>query len=233
MKFIYVLLLSFMLNAPAFAQTITDFNPPLWNFGTGAGTDAAGSGTLAGIPFTMTFSLNSGTKLFTSTVQHTSNSTLGHGGVPGTLLLGGGDAGGINGEGLTITFASPATVTLGLSHVANLAGSPLYDGWQFTTPADEVISLASIHELIGGASIDGMKSIETITIPAQVDANAISYFKWVNVTTINLATLGNAGTTIGLSSMQIASIVPTLPLSSILLLSGLLGLFGMRKMLQK
>ncbi len=58
MKFLYVLLLSFMLNTTAFAQTITDFNPPLWNFGTGAGTDAAGAGTLAGVPFTMSFSLN-------------------------------------------------------------------------------------------------------------------------------------------------------------------------------
>ncbi len=158
--------------------------------------------------------------------------------MPGTLLLGGGDAGGINGEGLTITFASPVTVTLGLSHIANIAGSALYDGWQFNTPADEVVSLASIHELIGGASIDGMKSIETITVAAQVDANAISYFKWVNVTTIDLTTLGSAGTTIGLSSMQIdsaasAAPIPSLPLTSILLLSGLLGLFGMRKTLQK
>ncbi len=230
MKFIYALLLSFMLNTTAFAQTITDFNPPLWNFGTGAGTDAAGSGTLAGIPFTMTFSLNGGSKLFTSTVQHTSNSTLGHGGVPGTLLLGGGDAGGINGEGLTITFASPVTVTLGLSHIANVTGSAQYDGWQFLTPADSVVSLASNHELIGGASIDGMKSREDLIA---ADANTISYFKWVNVATIDLATLGSAGTTIGLSSMQIASAVPTLPLISILLLSGLLGLFGMRKTLQK
>ena len=128
------------------AEEITDFNAPLWNYGTGNGADATGSGTLGGVSYTMTFSLNTGTKLFTSTLQHTSNATLGHGGPIGSLLLGGA------GEGLSITFASPVTVTLGLSHV-NISS----DGWDFLTPADEIVSLHSEHEVVGMASIDGFR----------------------------------------------------------------------------
>ena len=75
-----IIFISLFFSMTILAEEITDFNAPLWNYGTGNGADATGSGTLGGVPFTMTFNLNTGTKLFTSTTQYTSNSTLGHGG---------------------------------------------------------------------------------------------------------------------------------------------------------
>jgi len=169
-------------------NVIDDFNAPLWNYGTGNGGDASGAGTLKGVPFTMAFNVNGGSKLFSSTGQYTSNSTLGHGGNPGSLLLSGPD------ESITLTFASPITVVIGFDHLnAN------DDGWLFGTPADEVVSLIGSHELVGSpASIDGVKFIDDFPIP---NITGISYFKWVNITTLTITTTGANTTTIGLNSL--------------------------------
>ncbi|MDY7395986.1 gliding motility-associated C-terminal domain-containing protein [Aureibaculum sp. 2210JD6-5] len=167
-------------------NVIDDFNAPFWNYGTGNGGDASGAGTINGINFTMDFNVNGGSKLFSSTGQYTSNSTLGHGGNPGSLLLSGPD------ESITFTFASPITVVIGFDHL-NADG----DGWQFGTPADEMIALGAGHQVDGGVSIDGVSYI----IGSTPDINAISYFKWVNITTLTIITTGPNTTTIGLNSI--------------------------------
>ncbi|WP_117882217.1 T9SS type B sorting domain-containing protein [Aureibaculum luteum] len=169
-------------------NVIDDFNAPLWNYGTGNGGDASGSGTIKGVPFTMAYNVNGGSKLFSSTGQYTSNSTLGHGGNPGSLLLSGPD------ESVTFTFASPLTVVIGFDHVnAN------DEGWLFGVPADEVVSLMGSHEVIGSpASIDGVAYINDFAIP---NITGVSYFKWVNITTLTITTTGPNTTTIGLNSL--------------------------------
>ena len=188
-----ILIICLCFNTILWGEEITDFNSPLWNYGTGNGADATGAGTLGGISFNMAFSLNGGTKLFTSTAKHTSNSTLGHGGPLGSLLLSG------SGEGLSITFATPMTVILGFSHV-NVAT----DGWDFITPANEIASLHSEHAVYevvpGSGSLDGVRQKG----PTNANLNSISYFKWNNVTTINLQTVGSSGTTLAFSSMATA-----------------------------
>ena len=186
-----ILIISLCFSTILWGEEITDFNSPLWNYGTGNGADATGAGTLGGVSFNMVFNLNGGTKLFTSNAKHTSNSTLGHGGPLGSLLLSG------SGEGLSISFATPITVILGFSHV-NVAT----DGWDFITPADEIASLHNEHivyEVVSGSgSLDGIRQKG----PTNANMNSISYFKWNNVTTINLQTVGSSGTTLAFSSMR-------------------------------
>ncbi|QFZ54111.1 hypothetical protein FEZ18_04460 [Oceanihabitans sp. IOP_32] len=165
---------------------IDDFNAPLWNYGTGNGGDASGSGTLQGVPFTMAFSVNNGTKLFTSTNKYTSNSTLGHGGNPGSLLLSGPD------ESITLVFDAPITVIIGFDHLDGNA-----DGWLFSTPADRVVSLGVGHEIQGTGEINGVNYITG----SQPNNLTVSYFEWVNITTLTITTTGSNGTTIGLNSI--------------------------------
>ncbi|WP_396602794.1 LamG-like jellyroll fold domain-containing protein [Algibacter sp. R77976] len=176
---------------------IDDFNAPLWDYGTGNGADASGSGTLNGVPFTITFNLNGGSKLFSSTGQYSSNGTLGHGGNPGSLLIGGADSNNLNGESLTINFASPISVILGFDHLHLNSINPKRDEWVFDTPADDVVFLHSGHSMVGSApSIHGVRGNNDI------DGNAISYFRWNNVTTITISTLGEYDTVLGLKSMS-------------------------------
>ena len=219
-----ILSLIFCLNTNA--QEITDFNSPLWDYGTGNGADASGSGVISGVPFTIDFHLNNGVKLFTEPPlvkanQHTSNATIGHGGPLGSPLLGGVD------EGLTLNFASTVTVVLGFSHVNNST-----DGWDFLTPADEVVSLHGDHELVAsGSTISGFRQNSALgsatTIP-----NSISYFKWSNVTQVDIQIVGSAGTTLALSSMNVTTkvkLVPSLSTWAVLLLIGMLGIVGIQK----
>ena len=135
----------------------------------------------------------------------------------GSLLLGG------TGEGLSINFAAPVTVTLGLSHV-NVSA----DGWDFLTPADEIVSLHSEHEVVGAGSIDGLRQ-NTALGPVTTATTNTSYFRWVNTTTINIQTVGAASTTLALSSMSVASPVPSLSTLNLLLLIGLLGFVSFRQ----
>lgn len=62
---IILLIISLFLGLTTSAEEITDFNSPLWNYGTGNGADASGSGVISGVPFTIDFNLNNGVKLFT------------------------------------------------------------------------------------------------------------------------------------------------------------------------
>ncbi len=217
-----LLILSLCFSLLAGAEEITDFNAPLWNYGTGTGADASGSGVVAGVPFTIAFNLNNGVKLFTEpplikTNQYTSNATIGHGGPAGSLLLAGTD------EGLMFTFASPVSITLGLSHINNST-----DGWNFITPADEVVSLHREHEIIDSGSIDGVRQNASLGAVTTSTDN-ISYFKWINVTTIHIQTTGSPYTTLALSSMNVvpfSTAVPSLSTWGVLMLIGVFGFFG-------
>lgn len=221
----FLIIISIFFSLLIKAEEITDFSPPIWNYGTANGANATGSGTISGIPFTITFHLNNGTKLFTEppftkTNQHTSNALIGHGGPDGSLLLGGVD------EGLTINFASPVTVTLGLSHV-NISS----DGWDFLTPPDEIVSLHQEHEVIGTGTIDGLRQNSALG-NVSTDTKNTSYFKWNSVQTINIQTVGAASTTLALSSMNVIftpTSVPSLNTWGIFSLVTALSLFGLRR----
>lgn len=118
------------------------------------------------------------------------------------------------------------SVILGFAHV-NIRG----DGWDFVTPADEIVTLHDQHEIVGTVtSIDGLRQNSALGTVVTA-TNNISYFKWNNVTVIDIQTFGKPSTTLALASMNVTKMVTSVPSLSawgVLLLVGILGIVGIK-----